>query len=76
MKGYRTILASLLPIVFGILAQTDWVSFLNDPAAGAVAIGMGLVMALCRFITTTPVFQSQPKQLDGKTVDPVEPVNK
>lgn len=54
MKGYRTYLAAGLVAVFGVLEATDWVSFLNDPKAGAVAIGTGVVMALMRAVTTTP----------------------
>jgi hypothetical protein len=54
MQGYRTYLAAGLTTAFGLLAQTDWVSFLANPKAGAVAIGSGLLMAGLRTITTTP----------------------
>ena len=54
MQGYRTYAAAGLQVAFGLLAQTDWVSFLSDPKAGAVAIGGGLLMAALRTITTTP----------------------
>lgn len=59
MKGYRTVAAAGLTILFGILAQTDWNAFLSDPKAGAVAIISGVVMVVCRALTTTPIFQSQ-----------------
>lgn len=55
MIGWRTILASVLTISFGILASTNWISFLDNPQAGAVAIATGIIMAIMRMITTTPV---------------------
>lgn len=54
MTGYRTYIAAGLLAVFGVLAQTDWISFIANPKAGAVAIGSGVLMALMRTITTTP----------------------
>ena len=39
---------------FGALASTDWIAFLNDPKAGAVAVGSAAVMAIMRSITSTP----------------------
>jgi len=52
--GYRTYAAALLQIIAGVIAQTDWVSFIANPKAGLVAIGSGVVMAAMRSITTTP----------------------
>lgn len=40
--------------LFGALASTDWIAFLNDPKAGAVAIGSAALMAIMRSITSTP----------------------
>lgn len=54
MEGYRTYIAAGLQVAFGLLAQTDWVSFMNNPKAGAAAIGGGLLMAAMRKITSTP----------------------
>jgi hypothetical protein len=54
MVGYRTYIAAGLVALFGVLAATDWVSFLANPKAGLVAIGSALLMALMRSITTTP----------------------
>jgi hypothetical protein len=54
LTGYRTLGASVLTCIFGLLAQTDWVSFLNNPKAGAIAIGMSILMAILRLITHTP----------------------
>lgn len=54
MQGYRTYLAAGLVALFGALAATDWVSFLSDPKAGAVALGSAVLMAVMRSITNTP----------------------
>jgi hypothetical protein len=54
LTGYRTYLAAALVATFSVLASTDWIAFLDDPKAGAVAIGSALLMALMRSVTTTP----------------------
>ncbi len=54
MTGYRTYIAAGLVALFGVLAQTDWISTLANPKAGAVAIGSAILMAIMRSITTTP----------------------
>jgi hypothetical protein len=54
MQGYRTYLVAGLTSVFGVLAMTDWTGFFNDPKAGAVALGSGILMAVMRSITNTP----------------------
>jgi hypothetical protein len=41
-------------IVTGVLAQTDWITVLDNPKAGLVAIGSAILMAVLRSITTTP----------------------
>lgn len=54
MSGYKTYIAALLVAVFGVLAQTNWVDFLNNPTAGLVAIGTAVLFAVLRAITTGP----------------------
>lgn len=54
MKGYRTYIAAALAAVGGVIAMTDWVSFLSDWKAGAATLGMAIVMAVFRSITNTP----------------------
>lgn len=54
MTGYRTYLAAALVAIFGALATTDWIAFLDDPKAGAVALGSAVLMAVMRAFTTTP----------------------
>lgn len=58
MKGYRTYLAAALVALFGVLASTDWISFLDDPKAGAAAIGSAALFAVMRSLTDTPPGQS------------------
>jgi hypothetical protein len=54
MAGYKTYVAAVLVAVFGVLAQTDWISFLNNPTAGLVAIGSAILFAIMRAITNSP----------------------
>lgn len=54
MQGYRTYIAAALVGLGGILAQTDWISFMANPKAGAVAIGSAIIMMVMRSITSTP----------------------
>lgn len=54
MQGYRTYLAAGVQALFGVLAMTDWTGFMNDPKAGAVALGGAVLMAVMRSVTSTP----------------------
>jgi len=54
MTGYRTYIAAALVGLGGIVAQTDWISFMANPKAGAVAIGSAILMMIMRTITSTP----------------------
>ncbi len=54
MTGYRTYLAAALVAMFGVLASTDWIAFLDDPKVGAVAVGSAILMAVMRAFTSTP----------------------
>jgi len=38
----------------GATASTDWIAFLDDPKAGAVAVAAAMLMAVMRALTTTP----------------------
>ena len=53
MKGYRTYFAAGIVAVGGLLAQTDWLAFMQNPQAGLVALGSATLMAVMRSITTT-----------------------
>jgi len=54
LTGYRTYIVSILTAIFGVLATTDWVKFLDDPKAGWSIVAMSVVMAVMRSITSTP----------------------
>ena len=54
MTGFRTYIAAALAAVGGVVAMTDWVSFISNPKAGATALGMAILMAVMRSITSTP----------------------
>lgn len=51
LNGYKTYLIAALTAILGVLAATDWVSFFNDPKAGAAIVGMSILMAVMRAIT-------------------------
>lgn len=52
LNGWKTYIAALVPIVFGVIQMTDWNAFLANPKAGIVALGSGILMAVMRWITT------------------------
>lgn len=54
LQGYRTYVVSFLVAIFGLLAMVDWNAFLDDPKAGAVALGSAVLMAIMRTLTSTP----------------------
>jgi hypothetical protein len=54
LVGYKTYIAAFLVAVTGVLAQTNWIDFLNNPKAGLVAIGSAILFAALRAVSTTP----------------------
>jgi hypothetical protein len=66
LTGYRTYIAAALVAIFGALASTDWVGFLDDPKAGAVAIASAILMALMRSFTTKPAGRLLPPVRAGR----------
>jgi hypothetical protein len=68
LKGYRTIIASALTAIFGALSILDWNVVLNDPKAGAAMVGMAILMAILRKITTTPVGYAAPPKPEAPSV--------
>lgn len=54
LTGYKTYIAAALVAAFGVLAMTDWVSFLDNPAAGITALVTSVIFAVLRSITNTP----------------------
>jgi hypothetical protein len=52
LNGYKTYLAASILAALGVLAQVDWVKFLDHPDSAAwVAIGSAVLMAVMRAIT-------------------------
>jgi hypothetical protein len=55
--GYRTVLLGAVITVVGALQGLDWAALIphNPQAAGWVVSGIGVVMTVLRFVTSTPV---------------------
>ena len=59
MNGYKTYIASALLALFGVLAQVDWVKFLDHPDSAAwVTIGSAALMAIMRAWTQKTTVQA------------------
>lgn len=54
LTGYKTYIAAGLAALFGVLQATDWVAVISNPKASISTIGMAILMAIMRTITTTP----------------------
>lgn len=56
MKGWRTLLFSLGLATVGVLEATNWVDVIPDgPSKGWTILGIALVTAWLRVITTGPI---------------------
>lgn len=56
LKGWRTVLFALMVATIGVLEATDWASIVPDgPNKGWWLLGIALVTAWLRVITTTPI---------------------
>lgn len=65
LNGYKTYLVAALTAIFGVLAATDWSSF--DPKTGWAVLGMSVLMAVMRAITSittvkAALYTEPPKQ--------------
>ena len=59
LKGWRTILFSLLVATVGVLEATNWADLIPDgPQKGWIILLIGIATAWLRVITTTPVGKS------------------
>lgn len=58
MKGYKTLIASGLITVIGFLQQSGVVDIIPEHFQGVTIAGIGLVMALLRLYTSTPITKS------------------
>ena len=56
MQGWRTMAAAGVVAVLGVLQGFDWVTLVNSPKSfGWAAAGTGVLFAVLRAITTTPI---------------------
>lgn len=81
LNGYKTYIVAALIAVFGVLAQYDWNSFLNDPKAGWVALASAVIMAIMRAITQSTtvkeaLYTDPPKPVPVPNPAPVKPTPK
>ena len=54
-KGWKTLAASLAIAVMGVLQTTDWTTVVPADKVGPVMVGIGVLMALLRVVTSGPV---------------------
>ena len=60
LKGWRTLLFSLLVATVGVLEVTDWAPIIPEgPNKGLVLILISIFIAWLRVITTTPIGQKE-----------------
>ncbi len=54
-KGWRTMALSLLLALVGVLQTADWTRIVSADQVGPVMLGVGILGALLRVLTDTPV---------------------
>lgn len=59
LTGWKTLIFSLIVAVIGVLSATDWVQLLGSTKAGWIVTGIGIVSAILRTVTSTPVLKSE-----------------
>lgn len=59
MKGFRTLAFSLAVAVIGVLQAADWANIVPADKAGLALTIVGVVSAILRFFTSTPVFEQK-----------------
>ena len=60
MTGYKTFFVATLITLFGFLEQSNIVDLIPESYKGVAIAAIGLIMAVLRFMTKTPVFKSEP----------------
>lgn len=53
LTGFKTYIAAALVAVFGVLQAVDWVTFIGNPKAGLQTVGVAILMAIMRSVTST-----------------------
>jgi opacity protein-like surface antigen len=60
MQGYKTIIAAGVVAFLGALQALDWVSIVTNPkAVGWTGVAGGILFAVLRAVTTTPIGKSE-----------------
>lgn len=59
MKGWRTLAVNLFVAIAGVLVAFDWTGSLPSQYAGIALVGVAVLNSILRYITTTPVGQSE-----------------
>ena len=59
MKGFRTLAFSLAVAIVGVLQSADWATIVPAGKAGLALTIVGVVSAVLRLVTSTPVFESK-----------------
>ena len=60
LKGWKTILVAIAIAVVGVLQSADWATVVPERWVGPTMLGIGLLVALLRTLTDTPVGKSSP----------------
>ena len=55
LKGWRTMLVSVVLAVVGVLQTADWATIVAPRQVGPVMLAIGILVAVLRTLTDTPV---------------------
>lgn len=55
LKGWKTMLVSLAIAVAGVLQTADWATIVPPSKVGPTILGIAILVAVLRALTTTPV---------------------
>ena len=58
LKGWKTLIFSMLTAMVGVLQLTNWADLLGSSKAGVAMTVVGIIGAILRFQTDSPVFKS------------------
>jgi hypothetical protein len=58
LKGWKTILVAIAIAVVGVLQSADWATVVPERWVGPTMLAIGLLVALLRTLTDTPVGKS------------------
>ena len=54
-KGWRTILVAIVLAIAGVLQTADWTRIVGPDQVGPVMLAVGVLVAVLRVVTDTPV---------------------